>query len=58
MLAKEIEDLKALNQKKDNLITAKDTLISTLVKNLRSLGKTNKEITDVTGLLVEEVNNM
>lgn len=47
MLAKEIEDLKALNQKKDNLITAKDTLISTLVKNLRSLGKTNKEIADV-----------
>lgn len=57
MLAKEIADLKALNQKKDNLITAKDTLISTLVKNLRSLGKTNKEIADV-GLLVEEVNNM
>lgn len=58
MLAKEIEDLKALNQKKDNLITAKDTLISTLEKNLRSLGKTNKEIADITGLLVEEVNNM
>lgn len=47
MLVKEIEDLKALNQKKDNLITAKDTLISTLEKNLRSLGKTNKEIADV-----------
>ena len=60
-----IEELSVENQKKDTAIEElsaenqkKDNVIATLVNNLKGLGKTNEEIATITGLSVEEVNNM